>query len=98
MEILNVNVSYIEAIITLSICILAVIYSLWAIIAKDSELIVRIFGTLVLLICLFVIFKVIASPKVTTYEVIVHDWNEVYDNDYEVLEKKGELVILRKVD
>ena len=33
-----------------------------------------------------------------TYDAIVTDWNEVYEQGYEVVEAKGKIVTLRKVD
>lgn len=32
------------------------------------------------------------------YEVIIHDYNEVYEQGYEIIDKRGEIYTIQKVD
>src|SRR5690606_23441336 len=39
-----------------------------------------------------------ALEKHTEYEVIVEDYNEIFERGFEIVEQRGEIVVIRKAD
>lgn len=98
MEILATNVSYAGGVFFGILFSAVLIYALWGVFAKDSEIPIRILSVCLAAVALFGVIKVVDSPSVTTYDAIITDWNEVYEQGYEVIETNGQIVTLRKVD
>lgn len=53
-------------------------------------------ATLIGVFAILVTLSVINEPAYVTYDAIVTDWNEVYDNGYKVVETNGDIVTLAK--
>ena len=96
MEILNTytKISYIFQIF-LSISVSTTIFCLFAFFISDKKIekITTVFVILSLVIINLYTFKY--STK-DLYQAKVNDWNEVYNNGFEVVKIEGELVTLRK--
>lgn len=63
-------------------------------VSKNGSLLI---GAIVTILAIGGIFLVVNDPSITYYNAIVTDWNEVYEQGYEVVEQNGKTVTLRKV-
>lgn len=55
-----------------------------------------LYFAITVLIAVMLSFELVAGPTIS-YEAIVTDYNEVYENGYEVIEQNGDITTLRKV-
>jgi hypothetical protein len=62
---------------------------------EPIDLTVLLFLFIAIVATLGVIYGIKVGPE-KQYEAIVTDYNEVYENGYEVVDKRGEIVILRE--
>lgn len=96
MEILATNTSYAAAIF------LTILFGGFAIgalvIANDKTMssFERGCATVVGVLAILLTLSVINEPAYVTYDAIITDWNEVYDNGYKVVETNGDIVTLTK--
>lgn len=99
MEILN---TYNDAGFTGFLTVISGLITLFFLGVFIAALCAREFGISIIPLVFTVVFgaaTVDASSSTIEYtEAIVTDWNEVYEQGYEVVEQNGKIVTLRKVD
>jgi len=58
----------------------------------------RVLAGVICSIGLGIFFSALQFGTYEAYDAIVTDWNEVYEQGYEIVETNGKIVTLRKVD
>lgn len=97
MEILAENVSYTAALILTAYLTFGIIASLSACLDSDYDNLFRFIALVAMGLCISALVCVWKDPTYVTYTAIVTDWNEVYEQGYEIIETNGKIVTLRKV-
>lgn len=97
MEILAENVSYTAAIILTAYLTLGIITSLVVCLDSDCDNLFRFIAFVAMALCISALAWVWEDPTYVTYTAVVTDWNEVYEQGYEVIETNGKIVTIRKV-
>lgn len=97
MEILATNTSYATAIFLTIVLGLICAVTLAVTFDKYKPRLERALAGMVSVPLLLTIFTIGIDPAYVTYDAIITDWNEVYEQDYEVVETNGQIVTLRKV-
>lgn len=97
MEILAENVSYGLAIVLTAYLTFGIITTLVVCLDNDFDNLFRFIALIVMALCMSALAWVWQDPTYVTYTAVVTDWNEVYEQGYEIIETKGKIVTLRKV-
>ena len=97
MEILATNVSYAAAIFLTIVLGLICAVTLAVTFDKYKPRLERALAGMASVPLSLTIFAIGPNPTYVTYDAIITDWNEVYEQGYEVIETNGKIVTLRKV-
>lgn len=96
MEILTTSTSY-GAAILLTIIFGAILLVAIVKIFTEKEVLLNVLSGIIGVLAISFLFLIWSDPAYVTYDAIVTDWNEVYEQGYEVVETNGKIVTLRKV-
>lgn len=99
----NVIQSYVAASFFLLAAILCAGMALGAYKAfkEDGDIVIMLFGASFALATVFSLSASYISfdaEGTTTYDVIIHDYNEVYENGYEIISRNGKIYTIREAD
>lgn len=97
MEVLSIETVHWAKVVGFLLFLGLLCFSVFKTVAKESNISDRIFGVFTTIFTVIMLTNIALTPAITYYDVIVTDWNAVYDQGYEVVEQKGKIVTLRKV-
>lgn len=100
MEILAENVEWgpYVVFIVLSAIFLAVSVLAWiSVSVHGGKTFEKVFSGIMAVLSLTILIMFIQEDPLVSYDAIVTDYNEVYENGYEVIEQNGDITTLRKV-
>ena len=94
---LATNVSYVPAIVFGIAMLCVILYGFIPFFCRKHRL-EKVLGAFIICLGITGLIITLMNPSVKTYDAIITDWNEVYEQGYEVIETNGKIVTLRKVD
>ncbi len=105
MEIVNVIEGGLEVggLIAVSIafllCLVILIASIYAVSKREEGgLIGTFFGLTLTVFVGWGIYSLVTNPTPDKYEVIITDFNEVYEQGYEIVDQRGDIYVVKKTE